>query len=250
MKTEKILSERINMSDKPESSIKGHVIFRDGKTKEILHEEDNLVLMRARVWLFEQLFKVNPPTSYAPPAVINNNRSVVLYSIGSGGADVNASAFTPYTPKFSDSQLGQAIPFVIVDPDKNNDVSTQSNPSIVESLTPDQAKTYYMSQKKADGTTAYYGKRFKGATDTSALGSSTGWNIDTTSGTVSFSLSLSIDEIDARGLMFNEIALWLGQFNSSNNTYKDLEMITRLTFSTVSLQSLTSTIDIEYILYI
>ena len=35
MKTEKILSERINMSDKPESSIKGHVIFRDGNPKKV-----------------------------------------------------------------------------------------------------------------------------------------------------------------------------------------------------------------------
>lgn len=252
--TENLLAtDGFNLNDSPSSKsnhLKGHVIFSDSATGKVLFEKDNLILMRTKVWIFENLFKTTPPTSYAPPAKVDNTRSVVLFSVGSGGADVNGSAFTPYVPKYSDTALGQPIPFIIIDPDKNNDVSTQNNPSIFETLSPEQAKTYYLPQAKADGTTAYYGKRFTGATDTNQLGSSTGWDINTDSGEVSFTLDMSIDATDARGLMFNEIGLWLGTYNSTNNTYDNPELLSRLTFATKYLNSTTDAITIKYVISI
>ena len=247
------ITDGINIADHPstldESTVKGRVIIRDHDTGEILHEEDNLVLMRTRVWLFERLFNVDPPSSYTG-AKKNAKRNICLFSIGSGGADVNANAFTPFTPKFNDSDLGQPIPFVTIDPDKANNSEAQANPSIVTGLSTEQSKTYYMGEDMPDGTKPYYAKRFKGATDSNPLGESKKWVIDQHTGGVAFSLALTVDRDEARGTQFNEIGLWVGEFDSGQNDYKDLFLASRLTFSTESLNSLTKAIDIEYLMYI
>ena len=243
-------NDNINLKENVGNSvpIKGHVIFRDSETKDILHEEDNLVLMRTRLWLFEQLFKTSPPETVN--GIEDNSRYIGLFSIGSGGADVNANPFNPYVPKFSDLDLGQKIPFITLDPDKENDVEAQANPSIVASLTPTQKSTYFMAESQPDGTTPYYAKRFNGATNANPLGDSKGWIIDQYDGKVAFSISMTIDSSEARGTMFNEIGLWLTKYNSNTNTYLNSELATRLTFSTEILSSLSKTIDIEYIMYI
>lgn len=248
------INEAINLGDdsgtgKEHTYVNGRVIIRDADTQEVLHEEDNLVLLRTRVWLFEQLFKTAPPTSYGGIKQ-DNNRSIGLFSIGSGGADINASAFTPFTPKFNDKNLGQPVPFVTVDPDKPNNSESQSNPSIVTSLSTEQTKKYYMPEDIPDGTRPYFAKRFKDATDANPLGSSKKWVLDQNTGSVAFSLALSIDRDEARGSMFNEIGLWIARFNSATNTYVNPELASRLTFSTESLAGLTKNIDIEYVLYI
>lgn len=228
--------------------IRGHLIFKDPITKEVVHEEDNLVLMRTRTWLFEQLFKTAAPANVS--TINDSTRSIGLFSIGSGGADVNANPFTPYVPKFSDRALGQPVPFVIIDPDKDNNTESQSNPSIVKVLDSVQKKLYYMPTSNADGTTPYYAKRFNGATDAKLLGNSRGWDVNTNDGKVAFSISMTITNTEARGTMFNEIGLWLAKFDSATNTYKNAELATRVTFDTESLSSLTRGIEIEYVMYI
>ena len=245
------IHEGINISDINNDSthMRGHVIFRDAETQEIIHEEDNLVLLRTRVWLFEQLFNIAPPSTYRG-IKRDNNRSLCLFSIGSGGADLGASAFTPFTPKFNDKELSQPIPFETIDPDKVNNSESQSNPSIVTSLSTEQSKTYYMYEKLPDGTTPYFAKRFKGATDENPLGVSRKWVLDQNTGSVAFSLTLSVDRDEARGTIFNEIGLWLARFNPSTNTYMNPELASRLTFDSESLSSLTKSIDIEYMMYI
>ena len=133
MKKEMLINEKLSVGENPEmTSMKGHVIFRDPETGRILHEEDNLVLMRTRIFLFEHLFGVDAPDSYTPGKPKDNTRTIALWSAGSGGADVNASSFTPFVPTFGDTSLGQSIPFIIQDPDKNNNVETQANPSKVK----------------------------------------------------------------------------------------------------------------------
>lgn len=247
------IQEAINLQDISddklnEKYVQGHVIIRDSETKEILQEKDNLVLMSTRIWLFQQLFGVGLPDDYA--GKVNNNRKVCLFSIGSGGADVNANAFTPYVPRFSDKRLGQMVPFVVVDPDKVNNTESQANPSVVTELSSGQKNKYYMGEAKADGTKAYYAKRFEGATAERPLGNSRGWIIDNTTGKVAFSLSLKIDRNEARGNVFNEIGLWMADYNSSKNEYVDPVLATRLCFASEDLSSLTKGIDVEYILYI
>ena len=243
------IKDEISLNDNNKGiPVRGHVLLRDAETKEIIHEADNLVLMRTRVWLFEQLFKKNPPSDYTTN--INNNRYIALFSIGSGGADVNATPFSPYVPKFSDTQLGTPIPFVTVDPDKANNTESQSNPSVLTSISTEQRKIYYMPHTNEDGTIPYYAKRFDGATDQNPFGSSAGWSINQYNGEVSFSLKLSVSPSEARGSMFNEIGLWIGAFNSGTNTYNNLELATRFTFSTESTASLSKGIEIEYTMYI
>ena len=245
--------DSINMNDTSMDNfenkyIQGHVVFRDPETKEIISEQDNLVLMSTRVWLFQQLFGVDLPEDYA--GKVNNNRRVCLFSIGSGGADVNANAFTPYVPRFSDQRLGQMIPFVVVDPDKVNNTESQANPSVVTELSSGQKNKYYMGEAKADGTKAYYAKRFEGATAEKPLGNSRGWIIDNTVGKVGFSLSLKVDKNEARGNVFNEIGLWMADYNADKNEYTDAVLCTRLCFASEDLSSLSKGVDIEYTLYI
>src|SRR5699024_1638843 len=104
---------------------------------------------------------------------------------------------TPFTPKFNDAALAQPVPFITKDPDKANNSETQANPSVVTDLTTAQKKTYHMATSMPDGTTPYYAKRFKGATDTKPLGSSKGWVLDQATGSVAYSLALSIDKTEA-----------------------------------------------------
>lgn len=236
-----------DLSEKVEQ-VQGHVIVKDANTGEILMEKDNLVLMRTRVWLFEQLFKVDPPSSLNYTK--DDNRAIALFSIGSGGADINANPFAPFVPKFSDLELGQKVPFLTVDPDKSNNSESQANPSIVSSLTSQQRNIYYMPVNNSDGTTPYYAKRFKGATATKPFGSSSGWVVDTYSGKIAYSLAMNIDKSEARGNVINEIGLWMASYNQATNQYSNPFLATRICFDTDSLSSLNKNIEIEYVMYI
>ena len=228
------IKDGLDLTDSPTSleQVHGHVIVRDSDTGEVLIDKENLVLMRTRVWLFEQMFKTDAPSSLNYTK--DNARSIAFFSIGSGGADINANPFAPFVPKFSDIELGQRIPFVTVDPDKANNSESQANPSIVSSLTSAQRNIYYMSVANSDGTTPYYAKRFKDATPASPFGSSSKWVVDNYSGKVAFSLSMTIDKSEARGNVVNEIGLWMATYNSSNNTFSNPFLATRICFDTDS----------------
>lgn len=230
-------SDMINMQDK---KIRGHVIIKDGETGEILQEKDNLVLMRTRVFCFEHLFKVAPPDYYN--CIVDNERSICLFSVGQGGADVNSTAFNPFVPKFSDKNLAQPVPFMMVNKDKGEDLSLDSNPSIVEELTEEQSKKYYLAEENPDGSINYYGKVFEPE--------SKGWVIDINTGEVAYELSMRIEQEECRGFLINEIGLWLAKYDESQNVYINNELATRITFDTESLTSLTKSIEIQYILYI
>lgn len=243
------IDDKINPSDiNQDKVIEGHVIIRDADTGEILTEKDNLVLMQTRVWLFEHLFKVDAPAELNYTK--DNNRSVCLFTIGSGGADINANPFAPFVPKFSDLELGQKIPFLTVDPDKANNTESQANPSIVTELTDAQKAMYYMPVSNSDGTTPYYAKRFKNATASKPFGDSPGWVIDNYTGKVAFAIKMTIDSIDARGNMFNELGLIAATYDSGSNTFNNPYLVSRITFDSESLSSLTKNIEIDYIVYI
>jgi hypothetical protein len=244
----KIVNDKINLQDK---QVRGHLIFRDPETKKIIHEQDNLVVMRTRVYLFEHLFGVPAPTYYNCKE--NNNRIICLFKVGQGGADVNANAFNPYVPKFSDTDLAQPVPFVIVDPDKDADTEEDANPSVVTELTENTYKDgelvskgqdhqYYLGTTFADGRVLYYGKTFEE--------DSKGWVIDNNTGEVAYSMNMKIEETECRGCLINEIGLILAEYDEEENVFIDSELATRITFDTESLTSLTKGIEIEYIMYI
>lgn len=223
-----------------ERKIKGHVIVKNGETGEVLTEKDNLVLMRTRVFVFEQLFKVDPPESYK--CEINNDRKICLFKIGQGGADVNAAAFNPEAPKFSDKDLSQPVPFIKVNQFKDSDAELRADPSVVTELTSEQKNKYYLSKNNPDGSVYYYGKVFEPE--------SKGWVIDQNTGEVAYSLSLRIESYEARKYLINEIGTILAIKDNSTNTYKNIELASRITFDTESLTSLSKSLEIEYIFYI
>ena len=229
--------EKINLSEK---QVRGHVIIKDPSNGNIIVEKDNLVVMRTRVFLFEQLFKVNPPDYYN--CQIDNDRSICLFKVGQGGADVNSASFSPFAPKFSDSDLAQPVPFITVNPDKDSDAELDANPSIVSELSDDQTKMYYLPTENPDGSVSYYGKVFES--------DSKGWVIDNNTGEVAYSLSMKINENECRGYILNEIGTVLATYDEDTNTYLNYELATRITFDSESLSSLTKGIEIEYIFYI
>lgn len=238
----------LNDNEPMKHPIRGHVKITDKETKEVIAEKDNLVLMYTRAWLFCQLFKVNPPADYKQK--MQSSDQICLLTVGQGGADINASAFSPFVPKFSDIDLGQKVPFKVVNPDKNNDTSLAPNPSIVEELTEAQKKIYYMPVNQPDGTTYYFAKRPTGATDDKPYGNSHGLDIDQNSGTISFSMTFDIDKDECRGYLINELGLWMGTFNKNTNSYENLHLATRLTFDTEPMSSLSKSLEIEYTMYI
>lgn len=228
--------------------IKGIVKFSNPRTGELIHQEENLVLMRTRVWLLEKLFGKGIPSNYNADST--PDRTICLFSIGSGGADVNNAAFSPYTVKYSDQKLNRPIPFVVENPDKENSDLTANNPSMIEELSDEQRRKYYLPEDKQDGTTSFYGKRFTNATKENPLGDSKGWIIDNEDGSVAFSLKMSVEPDEARGSIVNELGLWLAKYNETENKFEGTELATRLTFDSRSLKNLSDGLDIEYIIYI
>lgn len=242
------ISSKSNFKDNLNSSIKGIVKFTNPKTGELIHQEENLVLMRTRVWILERLFNLNSPSSYN----VDNTqgRTICLFSVGSGGADVNNAAFTPYTVKYSDTKLNRPVPFITENPDKQNSDITANNPSMIEELNEDQKSEYFLAEEKPDGTTSYYGKRFTNATKDKPLGDSKGFIIDNEDGSVAFSLKMSVEPEECRGNIINELGLWLTKYNEEENKFEGSELATRLTFDSRSLKNLSDGLDIEYIIYI
>lgn len=245
-------SSNINMKsglrDNLNSLIKGVVKFSNPRTGELIHQEENLVLMRTRVWLLENLFGTSFPSNYSGDKT--EGRTICLFSVGSGGADVNNAAFTPYTVKFSDLKLNRPIPFVIENPDKENSDLTANNPSMVETLSENQKNKYYLPESKPDGTINFYAKRFTNATKDKPLGDSKGFIIDNEDGSVAFSLKMSVEPDECRGNIINELGLWLTKYNEKTNEFEGSELATRLTFDSRSLKNLSDGLDIEYIIYI
>lgn len=236
-----------------ESLIKGHVIFKDPETHNIVFEKDNLVLLRTRVLLFQHLFGVSDEDTENQlngfSNIIDKNRTICLFSVGSGGADINAAAFNPYVPKFSDRALSQPVPFVIVDKNKDTDIEKQDNPSIITALTDAQKKIYYNGIKQEDESIYYFYKAFES--------SSKGLIVDKYTGEVKFSISMKIEPNECRSTEINELGTFFAVKNSNGTISTTdsegnslLELASRITFDTESLSSLTKGIEIEYIFYI
>ena len=174
------------------------------------------------------------------------DRKLCLFKIGSGGADVNGSPFTPYVPQFNDIDLAQPVPFKIENINKDAVFEDRSNPSVVKSLTDEEKLKYYLKDTYEDGTAKYFGKKFEST--------SKGWLIDKNTGSIAYSLNLLIDSTDARGFLINELGLVLAKetFNSSNQvtTHTRVNLGSRVTFDTKSLSDLSTNFEIEYIIYI
>jgi len=243
---EKLLSfqDALNMKDKIEGvGIRGKIrIFEldDEFGNAVLKQErDNLVVLRGRTYALESLFKdpIDPATSGYR---VNLNRTIALFKVGSGGADVASSPFEPFKPLYSDEDLAIPVPFVIENPNKHSAEDTANNPSVIESMSESQKKRYYIPSAKSSGVTEYYGKTFEVAPQ---------WVFNKTTNEVYKKITLRIEANELRGHFINELSLVLGEYDSANNLYKDTEIFSRVTFETEPLTSLTKTLLIEYLIY-
>lgn len=215
------------------ADLKGHVVVKDLDGNIIL-EKDNLIVLRGRTYVLELLFGQDAPADSG--YIVNRNRTVCMFKIGQGGADINSAPFNPFVPKFSDEDLYQSVPFVIEDPDKENDPNKQSNPSIVSELSEEDKEKYFLPISRPDGSTAYYGKVFE--PDGSNL------TVNKATGEVYQRLTMRIEPTEARGFMVNELGLIMAE--KKNGDYIDAELFSRVTFDTESLTSLSKGVIIDY----
>lgn len=223
--------------DKP--YLKGHVIIRDALTGDILEEKDNLIMLRGRAYVLELLFGMNAPESTG----YNNDhtRKVCLFGIGQGGADLLASPLEAIAPKFNDKDLYSPIPFVIETDLKEVIPEHQANPSIYDNLDSEQRGIYYLPKTQPDGSIRYYGKVFE--KDTARL------KINTDTNECYWQGTLRITPNEARGYVFNELGLYLANYNQSSNTYSNVELFSHICVSSIALTSLKRGVLISYILY-
>lgn len=231
------IKERVDMKDN--FGMKGHLIFRDPMTGEIVHEQDNLIVLRSRAFILELLF--NQIASVDTGYINNKNRTVCLFKIGEGGADIHTTPFEAVAPKHNADDLNKAIPFVIEDPNKNLDPKKKANPSFVEKLTEDQKKKYYLPKESPDGSIRYFGKVFE--PDSQRL------KINKSTGEVYMHITLAINPDEARGFIYNELGLVLAQYKESTNEYIDDELFSTITLDSDALKSLKRGVIIEYLVY-
>lgn len=233
------IKDMVEIEDNSVVKPKGHVIFRDILTNEIVYEKDNLITLRSRTYILELLFGA---VADSENGYINNkNRTVCLFKIGEGGADIYASPFEAIAPKFNAEDLFKPIPFVIEDPNKNLDPKKRANPSFVENLNEKQKQKYYLPKEYPDGSVRYFGKRFE--PDSQRL------KVNKNTGEVYMHLTLKIEPDEARGFIYNELGLVLAQYDSNTNTYKDAELFSMLTIDSDALKSLKRGVIIEYLVY-
>lgn len=231
------IKERIDMQDN--FGLKGRVILRDPLTGEIVSDKNNLIVLRSRAFILELLFKQLSPSG--SNYINNTNRSVCLFKIGEGGADITTSPFQAVAPKFNAEDLNAPLPFIIEDPNKNLDPNKKANPSFVEFLTDDQKKKYYLSKEYPDGSVRYFGKIFE--PDSQRL------KVNKTIGEVYMHVTLAITPDEARGFIYNELGLVLAEYDEINNVYKDEELFSMITLDSDALKSLTRGVLIEYLIY-
>lgn len=226
---------KINMTCLP--NLRGHVIIRDALTGEIIEEKDNLITLRARCFILEILFGLNAPDGY----INNKDRTVCLFKIGSGGADLQASPLEAIAPAFSDTDMYSEIPFVIQTDLKDTLPEYQANPSILSELDEEQKKMYYLPKEQPDGSIRYYGKRFEEDSDRLKL--------DTNNGVVYWHGSCRITAQEARGFVLNELGLVLAHYDEESNSYSDVELFSHICFSSIALTSLKRGVLVSYVVY-
>lgn len=231
------LKDKYNLDENNFNKLRGHVILRDALTGEIIEEKDNLITLRARSFVLELLFGLNAPEGY----INNKDRTVCLFNIGSGGADLQASPLEAISPKFSDTGMYSEIPFVIVSDLKETLPEYQANPSIIEELNEEQKKTYYLPKEQPDGSVRYYAKVFE--KDSERL------KLDKNNGVVYWHGTCRITPQEARGFVLNELGLILAHYDEERNAYTDAEQFSHITFSSIALTSLNNGILIEYLVY-
>lgn len=217
--------------------LKGRVIMRDEQGNTIL-EKDNLIVLRGRTFALEKLFEdvITAGSGYK----LDITRKIGLFKIGSGGANVATAPFSPYTPIFSDENLGKQEPMVIVDVNKAADPLKQANPSIVTSLSTAQQAVYYDGVVQGDGTTHYFAKTF----DANPV-----WTFNKVTNEVYKKIQLTIATTDARNKFINELGLFISKYNSVTKKHDNIELFSRICFDTESLTNLTKQISVEYFIY-
>lgn len=250
MKTVSKFEDHLSPSDKVEYKLKGHIVIRDALTGEILEEKDNLIVQRGRSYVLEVLTNLKP--SVTSGFITNKNRALYLFKIGNGGADIESSPFESIVPKFSDLDLYNPVPFIIVDPNKNG-TENESNPSYVTELRPEDKKKYFLPVESIDNTTRYYGKIFD--PDTERL------YINKSSGETYVHFTLSITPKEARQMVINEIGLVLAEpiyehpeaeteeEKGAIINFKDPEIFSHVTFDSISLTSTKSGVIFDYYIY-
>ena len=211
----------------------------------VLKKYKNLIVLRGRTFALEKLYNSEIDDSlYGGTYKKNLNRKICLFKVGQGGADIAATPFNPVLPVFSDEDLTTPVPFVIVDPDKMAVQEKADNPSIFASALTGELATKYFNPVQTDvnGTTvsSYYLKTFEAEPE---------WFIDKVNNEVYKKIILKLDVFDVRERYINELGLYIAEYDSVNKVYKDVEMISRLTFDTESMSSLTKTIKFEYYTY-
>lgn len=235
-------NENFSFNDN-QKSFKGRVKVFEGKDdfENLIIEKDNLIVLRGRAFALEQMFKERISAS---DFIYNPNRIPCLFKIGSGGANIgtngiNGTPFVPYIPEFDNTDLGNPVPFITINPNKNSNETLKNNPSVYTSMPSGLSHRYYLGKTMAGGITEYYGKIFE-------AGSS--YLFDQSKNTVCRKIDLKIDTNEARGQLINEFGLVLAELDTTNKIAIDAELMTRVTIPTRALNNL-DYLRIEYYIY-
>jgi hypothetical protein len=216
--------------------VAGRVVIRNPKTGEVVLDKWNTIVLRGRVFAIEKLFGDVVPNGTLQGATVykqNLSRVLVAFGIGTGGTPIG-NPFSPTPPSFSDMDLAAPAPFRKY---VSNDLANYP------ALTPAEMLLYSDSRTTVAAgvtTTTYYKKQFESVPV---------WSIDTVGNEVYKKLILRIDELDARSMNINELALYMGHYDPVMNTMADLEIFSRITFPTENLNDPSKQLLIEYYIY-
>jgi hypothetical protein len=200
----------------------GILVFKDGKSRNILFRTKNKVVLRGRTFALENLYK---ETIFSSSGYIQNlNRSINLFQVGNGGTPLN-DPFNPLPVSHDDENLKNKLAF--------RKTLVSATQDVINPVNEDIYKGYEIDS--LTGSKSYYYKRFENQNPV--------FIFDKKNNLIYKKLELFVSVDDCRNTEINEVGLFFSSIN-----FTQPEMYSRSVFPTYPIRTF-DTLLIEYYTY-
>lgn len=237
---------------------RGQVIIRNPATGNIINSnhQENLVLFRGRLHTLQMLTGLDLADGDVVSGVdesntwnlnYNSTKKIALFSAGNGGSVEGNPPTDLVSPEWSDWYLKKPVPFVVSSDDSG---LPRANTYFLKDFMPNNESAQPINDIVANG---YYGKTFNTAPKLV---------VDSDKNVAYLSIRFSIDTVECRGYIVNEIALllaevvagtpgdWENTFQISEPPTGKIECFSKYTMNPKDFTEEASAYRVEYRIYV
>lgn len=205
--------------------LRGMVVFKTPQGKVLLVKK-NLVVLRGRTFALENLFDMDLDETFPPDYAINRARKICLFKVGRGGT-LPDDPFNPIVVQPLERDLADPAPFRTL------------VPGLGDAFVGEEGDRYFGENIIVGGPDGdvmeYYFKRINVSTSFNPE-----WEYDQQTNTVAVKMVLKLDDNDTEGMLINELGMFAAEMGVETGTgkvtFKDPEMVSRITFDTEAMK--------------